>query len=338
MILEPVPLGTEAFPAEILKADKAACIKAGPCGAGKKALYLGGRFLERRYYLPWAEVRRVFKRVAMSPGGFSGRGLFASMVFLVVIYGNGQEKACRFRYEADADRLLGIIERDHPGIPTHSKNAEQKLAEEAAREKARYLDTLSAEAGAAAASLREDIAFLKKKEPRSSALAASAKQKRIVDCMPAAYRIGGAVIGTLGILSVLFGLSGLLSERPGALYFILGGGAVFFMALSTNTFPSRWNSRRRAKEDWENAVADMRECLKGRPSFSVPAQYAHPVVLERVIRVIREGRAETAAQAFEIMKEELKALNSSVAVSQKEHDEVVLIKPLFLVCGYRNEL
>jgi hypothetical protein len=57
-----------------------------------------------------------------------------------------------------------------------------------------------------------------------------------------------------------------------------------------------------------------------------------------MIRVVREGRAQTAAEALAQVKEDLKALNSSVTVSQKEHDEVVLVKPLFLVCDYRDEL
>ena len=38
------------------------------------------------------------------------------------------------------------------------------------------------------------------------------------------------------------------------------------------------------------------------------------------------------------LEEDLKALNSSVTVSQKEHDEVVRIKPLFLVCDYQDEI
>jgi len=35
------------------------------------------------------------------------------------------------------------------------------------------------------------------------------------------------------------------------------------------------------------------------------------------------------------VKDDLRALNSSVTVSQREHDEVVTVKPLFLVCDYQ---
>ena len=50
------------------------------------------------------------------------------------------------------------------------------------------------------------------------------------------------------------------------------------------------------------------------------------------------GVGGSAAEALAVMKEDLKALNSSVTVSQKEHDEVVRIKPLFLVCDYQDEI
>jgi hypothetical protein len=35
------------------------------------------------------------------------------------------------------------------------------------------------------------------------------------------------------------------------------------------------------------------------------------------------------------MKEDLKKLNASVTVSQKEYDEVVVVKPMFLVENYQ---
>ena len=69
-------------------------------------------------------------------------------------------------------------------------------------------------------------------------------------------------------------------------------------------------------------------------NFPVPGRYAHPTVLERMIRVVREGRAEDPSKALETVKADLRALNSSVTVSQREHDEVVEVKPLFLVSDY----
>ena len=69
--------------------------------------------------------------------------------------------------------------------------------------------------------------------------------------------------------------------------------------------------------------------------FPVPCWYAHPVILERMIRILREGRAQTTGEALEVLKADLQALNSSVQVEQEEYDEVVCIKPMFLLEEYR---
>ena len=46
------------------------------------------------------------------------------------------------------------------------------------------------------------------------------------------------------------------------------------------------------------------------------------------------GRAQTAPEALEVLKADLKALNASVQVEQAEYDEVVAIKPMFLLHEY----
>ena len=43
-------------------------------------------------------VRRVFKRVAMSKGGFTGKGAFGSIPYLVVEYDDGAQKQCNFKH------------------------------------------------------------------------------------------------------------------------------------------------------------------------------------------------------------------------------------------------
>lgn len=338
MLFPPVPLGKRTLSPQALAEDKKNCLKFGPCGVGKQALYLGGRFLDRRFYLPWKEVKRVFKRVAMSKGGFSGKGVFGTLPFLVVQFGSGQEKECPFKMEADVDRLLAAVEQEHPEIPTHSVKAANRLTRAEAAEEARYLKDLSPEAGAAIEQLRADQDFLNLHPSLCETLTAAARQKRVIDGLRPAYRIGGAVFGILGLLAAVFGIYCLLAHLNYGMYFIIGGGALFFMTLSSNTFPSKFNSRKKAQQDWDEAVGRMRAYLKGRAAFSLPAQYAHPIVLERTIRVLREGRAQTVPEAFAQMKEDLKALNASVTVSQKEHDEVVAVKPLFLVCDYQDEI
>ena len=58
-------------------------------------------------------------------------------------------------------------------------------------------------------------------------------------------------------------------------------------------------------------------------------------MLKRMIDIMQEGRAENIAQALDILKADLQALNSSVAVEQEEYDEVMAIKPMFLVRNYQ---
>jgi len=335
MIVAPAPLGGETLPRKVLEADRKACLKFGPCGIGREALYLGGRFLDRRFYLPWREVKRVFKRVAMSPGGFSGKGVFGALAFLVVQYGDGREKECPFKFEGDVDKLLAAVEREHPNVPTHSKSAAKKLAAAEAEERARCRKNLTPEANAAVAALCDAQDYLAERPSLSEALVAAAKQKRVIDNFKPAYRIGGAVCAALGVTLALCGAYSLLTQRAYAVYFLLGGAALFLFTLSSNTLPSKWNSRKYAQSEWDAAVAALRDYLAARPDFPIPPQYAHPVVLERMLRVLREGRSEDADGALAIVKDDLRALNSSVTVSQREHDEVVTVKPLFLVCDYQ---
>ncbi len=54
-----------------------------------------------------------------------------------------------------------------------------------------------------------------------------------------------------------------------------------------------------------------------------------------MIRILREGRAQSADEALEVLKSDLKALNADVQVSQEEYDEVVAIKSMFLLSDYQ---
>ena len=63
--------------------------------------------------------------------------------------------------------------------------------------------------------------------------------------------------------------------------------------------------------------------------------HAHPLVLARMKRVVEAGRAQSAREALEEVKKDLKALNADVQVEQWEYDEVVAIKPMFLLADYQ---
>ena len=96
MIFKPAQLGMAKLDKQELVEDRKSCKRIGPCGVGKKALYLNSFYIDRRYYLPYGSISRVFKRVAMSSGGFTGKGMFASMAYLVVEYDGGKQKQCNF--------------------------------------------------------------------------------------------------------------------------------------------------------------------------------------------------------------------------------------------------
>ena len=116
------------------------------------------------------------------------------------------------------------------------------------------------------------------------------------------------------------------------LAFTLLGLAVVFLFSGTQVIPTMKNNKRAVTAAWEQAQKDMAGVLPEH--FPLPARYAHPVVLDRMIRVLREGRAQSAEEALAVVKADLKALNADVQVSQEEYDEVVAIKPMFLVSDY----
>ena len=71
-----IQFGNQALPPQELRADKKAARKIGPLGMGRRALYLNSFYISRMYYVLWTDIRRVYKLVAMSKGGFTGIGAF----------------------------------------------------------------------------------------------------------------------------------------------------------------------------------------------------------------------------------------------------------------------
>lgn len=284
MLFKPVQLGREALDKDVLIADQKSCKRFGPCGVGERALYLSSFYLNCRYYLPWSGVTRVFKRVAMSKGGFSHKGIFASIPYLVVEYDGGEEKQCTYKYEEQVDQLLACLKRTHPEIKQVSAAAEERLAEREQPPK----PELTQEAVDTLRALKAAEAVLKKRPDLYLELSKSARQLRQLNLILSARRGGN-------------------------------------MKKREADIPPRA----------ERAKAAMEAFLTDYQPFPLPSRYAHPIVLRRMRRCIETGRAATPEQALEAVKSDLKALNSSVQVSQEEHDEVVAVKAMFLNEGYR---
>jgi hypothetical protein len=339
MYFKPLPLGASTLEAQTLRIDKQACKHYGPCGVGQKALYLNSFFIDRRYYLPISSVTRVYKRIAMSKGGFSGKGMFASIPYLVVEYDGGKEKQCNFKYEENVDLLLACLQKMHPQIKTVSAAAEQRLAQAAAEQAARDAKlraALTPERQALADELKRQRAFLQQQPELGARLAAASKAKRVNERTNPAYKWAALAIFLLGLAAGIYGLFSLVTNRGdwGGYLTLIGFALVFFFA-SSNVLPTARNNRKAILAQLAAARAEAETCLAQYPgAFSLPARYAHPIVLARMERVVLEGRAADAGEALDVVKADLKALNNTVQVTQEEYDEVVTVKPMFLIENY----
>lgn len=331
------PLSVQLLDKEELKQDKAACLKSGPCGVGKKALYLNSFYIDRCYYIPYKAITRVFKRVAMSKGGFTGKGAFASIPYLVVVYDGGQVKQCNFKHEEHVDDLLDYIKKNHPRIKTLSEEGERKLAAKRAAEAAKPRPKLTEEAKETVAELERAADYLEKRPALYRALSYAAKAKRTNERSNPAYRYVALAITLLGLASAGYGVWAWMNHvGSGHIYFLLFGLGAIFLFAGANVLPTGRNNRKHIEKQWIEACESMERHLTSyEGTFPVPARYAHAFTLARMIRVVREGRAQNAAEALEQLKTDLKALNADVTVEQEEYDEVVAIKPMFLVEDYR---
>lgn len=333
MIFAPVRLGETSLNAEAVAADKKSCKRFGPCGVGKEALFLNSYFIDRRYYVAFSSVRRVFKRVAMSQGGFSGKGAFGAIPYLVVQYDGGKEKQCTFKREEDVDAMLAYIGEVHPEIPTLSVGGEQRLEQKAKEEDARYLSELTSDAQSAKEELEKAQKFLSGYPELTEQLSKAARAKRVNQHTNPAYRWVALAIVLAGAAALVYGIISWRNGGDFGMYFALFGFAAIFFFSGAHVLPTAKNNKKAVARAWEEAQANLAHVLPD--DFPLPARYAHPVVLTRMIRILREGRAQSADEALEVLKSDLKALNADVQVSQEEYDEVVAIKSMFLLSDYQ---
>lgn len=337
MFFKPHPLSMSLLDQQELEADKKSCRKIGPCGVGKKAIYLNSFYIDRCYYIPFTAVRRVFKRVAMSKGGFSGRGVFASIPYLVVEYDDGQQKQCNFKYEDQVDELLRLLAAEQPRIRLLSEAAEEKLKKQKAEkeQELRLRPELTPQSEKEVDRIQKAIDYLERNPQLSENLSQAAGRRRIYQCTSPSYRWVAMAITLLGFVAVAAGIYSFIIHNDFAVYFILFGIAAVFTFAGFSVLPTARNNRKAIMNQDEQARQHMEDYIKDYPGFPVPARYAHPVVLRRMQRAIEQGRAESREQALEVVKADLKALNSEIKVSQEEYDEVVAIKPMFLNAMYQ---
>ena len=338
MIFRPAQLGMAKLDRLELEQDKKACRKIGPCGVGKKALYLNSFYIDRRYYLPYGSISRVFKRVAMSSGGFTGKGMFASMAYLVVEYDGGKQKQCNFKDERDVDKLLEVLAKEQPQIPLLSEAGEQALQKKEAEKAARKLPELTDEAKHSVTVLRKAKEYLEEKPELAEELSAAERRKRAQLQSKPVYRYVALAIFVFGIVSAAYGLYAVTNHVGNyGIYFALFGFAAIFLFSSYNMLPTARNNNNAIMKRADKAEAAMAEYVKHYPNgaFPVPSCYAHPIVLKQMTDAVEEGRAVTVPEALEAVKARLKSLNADVQVEQEEYDEVVAIKAMFLNRDYQ---
>ena len=335
MLITTKALSREKLEENILQDDKKKCRRFGPCGVGQKALYLNSFYLDRIYYVPFSAVKRVFKRVAMSKGGFTGKGMFATLPYLVVVYDDGIEKQCLFKREEQVDEMLAYIGKQQPNIPLLSVEGEKKLAKRAAEEAARPHPIISKEAEAEVKELKKARTYLEKRSDLTDALSRAAKAKRVNERSNPSYRWVALAIVLMGIVTFIYGIYAVVTQTDSGVYFLVFGLAIVFLFAGANVLPTKRNNKTYIDGKWREACEEVAGYIKDYPDFPLPERYAHPVTLTRMIRVISDGVAQDAREALEVVKQDLKALNADVQVEQEEYDEVMAIKPMFLVENYR---
>ena len=338
MIFRPAQLGMAKLDRLELEQDKKACRKIGPCGVGKKALYLNSFYIDRRYYLPYGSISRVFKRVAMSSGGFTGKGMFASMAYLVVEYDGGKQKQCNFKDERDVDKLLEVLAKEQPQIKRLSAAGEQTVQKKEAEKAARKLPELTDEAKHSVTVLRKAKEYLEEKPELAEELSAAERRKRAQLQSKPVYRYVALAIFVFGIVSAAYGLYAVTNHVGNyGIYFALFGFAAIFLFSSYNMLPTARNNNNAIMKRADKAEAAMAEYVKHYPNgaFPVPSRYAHPIVLKQMTDAIEEGRAVTVPEALDAVEARLKSLNADVQVEQEEYDEVVVIKAMFLNHDYQ---
>ena len=334
MLFSPKQLGHAAIDPEVLKTDRKKCRRFGPCGIGKEALYLNSFFFDRYYYVPIRSVNRIFKRVAMSRGGFTGKGLFASIAYLVVEYDGGQEKQCIFKREEQVDQLISCFHELYPQIPVHSPQARKRLEErqrEREKKQAMLKDSMTMEP---VRELQAAADYLEQRPELYERLSTAARKRRVQDRISPSYRYAALAIVLMGGAAFGYGIYALLHHQGYAVYFLLFGLAAVFFFSGANVLPTRRSNAAYIQKMFEEAQRDMSSYTEKYPDFPVPSWYAHPIVLRRMQEILAEGRAKTIDEALAVLKEDLRAMNASVTVDQDTYEEVMAIKPLFLIRNY----
>lgn len=332
----PKPLGSGTLPDDELKTDRKQADKFDQWALGQKAMYLPGRFKARALYLPYSSIVRVFKRIGYSSAG-NGKGLFSPVLFMVVQYDDGKEFQSSWKYIQEADKMMDELRELHPKISLMSPAGEEKEKEKKKQEEIMRTKELPDEVRRNIKTLQEAKRTLEKRPGLYEKLVVSARLKRRRDLIRPAYEAVAILVLVAGAAALIGGV--FVYKRGGsgmtAMLMILIGLAAMFVMANSKVIPTPKSTRKYLQRQYDKALEAMARSLKHLQDFPIPAQYCHPFTCDRMIRILRQERARDIDSAMEVLKDDLKAADSSVALSGDDYSEVVMIKPLFLVAGYK---
>ena len=143
-----------------------------------------------------------------------------------------------------------------------------------------------------------------------------------------------ALLLFLGAVLCLFSAFFLYKNGEQSLAIVLLGFALMLLMMGLRVRPTGKNNREAVKKEYEESIRKMKDYLSG--DFPLPPQYAHPLCLEWMQQSILEGKAKSVQEAYLLLKQELKELDSTKQVSQKVYDRIVVIKPMFLAAEYQD--
>lgn len=330
----PKPLGSKTLDEQVVRKDRKQAERFDQWGLGSKAIYVNSKWRPRAYYIPYESVTHVFRRVAVSPG--SGKAFLTPILYMVILYDGGKEFSMDFKYADAAERMMQRLEREHPSICLLSPAGEQQQKERQEREERIRNRVLPADEQHEVTRLEDARWTLEKRPALTRSLAGVARMKRTVDNIKPVYQYIAITAVALGFLLIVAGmiLRYLGGNGTAAALMALMGAALMFVMGNSRILPTRKRNRKSLQQDYDKALADMERYLRSERDFPVPARYAHPDVCTRMIRIIKEERAKTCEQALDVLKEDLRQMDSSVALTGDDYTQVITIKPLFLVADY----
>ena len=309
MIFKPRPLSRTMLDDASLVRDKQHCRRIGPCGVGRRALYLNSYFIDRHYYVPFSAITRAFKFIEEGTGGV--RGVLAGRACLLVEYDGGMQQGCCFKYE---DQIVEYERRraEERRRPPLSMRAEREIEE-----------------------LENAIAYLERKPELYKRLSRAAKRRRNYQSRSAGYRWAAAAIMVLGAAALIYGVVSLVCRGFSGGYLLLCLLAAVFLFGGWRLLPTARNNNAAVLRGDKQARVQMQNYIDRFPAFPLPARYAHPIVLRRMQQAIAEGHALNVMEALEVVKADLQTMNADMQVSQEEYAEISTIKPLFLNADYK---